>query len=72
MGNILETVTVAHYPEIASLKEIMKEHGALNALMSGSGPTVFGLFEDEKNSEESVSCGKESGLAKAALSDNDL
>ena len=64
MGNILETVTVAHYPEIASLKEIMKEHGALNALMSGSGPTVFGLFEDEKTAKRAYRAVKESGLAK--------
>ena len=64
MGNILETVTVAHYPEIASLKEIMKEHGALNALMSGSGPTVFGLFEDEKTAKRAYRAVKVSGLAK--------
>lgn len=64
MGNILETVTVAHYPEIASLKEIMREHGALNALMSGSGPTVFGLFEDEKTAKRAYRAVKESGLAK--------
>ena len=54
MGNILETVTVAHYPEIASLKEIMKEHGALNALMSGSGPTVFGIFNEREQAEKAA------------------
>ena len=40
----METVTVRLYPEIEKLKDIMKEKGALNAIMSGSGPTVFGLF----------------------------
>lgn len=48
MGNVLESVTIPHYPEIETIKTTMKETGALNALMSGSGPTVFGIFEDEK------------------------
>lgn len=62
MGNVLETVTVPEYPVIARLKEQMMRCGALNAMMSGSGPTVFGIFAQEaqarqayralKNSEE--------------------
>lgn len=64
MGNILETVTVEHYPEIAKLKRIMVESGALNALMSGSGPTVFGLFEDEKTAKRAYKAVRKSGLAK--------
>ena len=47
MENVLETVTVDMHPEIEELKSLMKEQGALNAIMSGSGPTVFGLFEDK-------------------------
>lgn len=47
MENVLETVTVDMHPEIEELKTLMKEQGALNAIMSGSGPTVFGLFEDK-------------------------
>lgn len=47
MGNVLETVTIPAYPVIGAIKETMMEAGALNALMSGSGPTVFGLFEEE-------------------------
>lgn len=47
MGNVLESVTVPHYPVIAQIKEEMMQAGALQAMMSGSGPTVFGLFEDE-------------------------
>lgn len=48
MKNVLETVTVPQYPIIADIKNIMLEHGALNAMMSGSGPTVFGIFDDKK------------------------
>ncbi|HBA62506.1 MAG TPA: 4-(cytidine 5'-diphospho)-2-C-methyl-D-erythritol kinase [Lachnospiraceae bacterium] len=44
MGNVLECVTEEAYPVIGTIKKIMKEAGALNAIMSGSGPTVFGLF----------------------------
>jgi len=44
--NDLETVTASTYPAIASIKEQLIHHGALGALMSGSGPTVFGLFSD--------------------------
>lgn len=48
MGNVLETVTIPEYPVIDQIKQIMLEGGALNAMMSGSGPTVFGLFDDEE------------------------
>lgn len=48
MGNVLETVTIPEYPVINQIKQIMLEGGALNAMMSGSGPTVFGLFDDEE------------------------
>ncbi len=47
MGNILEGVTIEKYPVIAQIKNIMKENGAIVSMMSGSGPTVFGFFEDE-------------------------
>lgn len=46
MGNILESVTIKAHPEIAEIKKCMLEHGALGSLMSGSGPTVFGIFDD--------------------------
>lgn len=46
LGNLLETVTISHYPEITAIKEQMLALGADGALMSGSGPTVFGLFHD--------------------------
>ena len=46
MENVLETVTIPEHPEIQQIKELMIKEGALNALMSGSGPTVFGIFDD--------------------------
>jgi 4-diphosphocytidyl-2-C-methyl-D-erythritol kinase len=46
MGNILETVTIPAHPEIAEIKKCMMENGAVGSLMSGSGPTVFGIFDD--------------------------
>lgn len=64
MGNVLETVTIPNYPVIAQIKEHMMEHGAVNSMMSGSGPTVFGLFEDEDTAAEACEAMRESGLAK--------
>lgn len=48
MGNVLESVTIERYPIIETIKDAMKEAGALNAMMSGSGPTVFGIFDNRK------------------------
>ncbi len=64
MGNVLETVTIPNYPVIAQIKEYMLEHGAVGAMMSGSGPTVFGLFEDGDTAVAAYEKMKESGLAK--------
>ncbi len=48
LGNVLEQVTVRLHPEIGAIKEIMLDYGAVGSLMSGSGPTVFGLFANPK------------------------
>lgn len=64
MGNVLETVTIPNYPVIAQIKEHMLENGAVGAMMSGSGPTVFGLFEDGDTAVAAYEKMKESGLAK--------
>jgi 4-diphosphocytidyl-2-C-methyl-D-erythritol kinase len=67
MGNILETVTCKNYPEIELIKDAMKELGAVNAIMSGSGPTVFGIFDDLNLAEkcyEALRYGKSRNLAK--------
>lgn len=53
MGNVLQDVTAPSYPVIGRLIELMEENGAVRAMMSGSGPTVFGIF---KNKEEAVHC----------------
>ncbi len=52
MGNVLETVTIPACPVIARIQTMMRESGALNAMMSGSGPTVFGLYDDEKKAKD--------------------
>ncbi|MCR4656424.1 MAG: 4-(cytidine 5'-diphospho)-2-C-methyl-D-erythritol kinase [Lachnospiraceae bacterium] len=51
MGNVLELVTEKKYPVITEAKLGMLENGALGAMMSGSGPTVFGIFEDKQSAE---------------------
>lgn len=67
LGNVLETVTVREYPVIQAIKDKMLEYGAAGALMSGSGPTVFGLFTDPASAEhafEELRSGSASKLAK--------
>lgn len=64
MGNVLETVTIPEYPVIRQIKDTMKEYGALNAMMSGSGPTVFGLFEEKLAAQEACRVLGEGGDAK--------
>lgn len=64
MGNILETVTIPKNPVIEEIRRNMKANGALNAMMSGSGPTVFGIFQNEKEIRRAYDAIKESGLAK--------
>lgn len=66
-GNVLELVTAERYPVIEEIKAVMKKNGALNALMSGSGPTVFGLFTDERAAQkayEELRYGSLASLAK--------
>jgi 4-diphosphocytidyl-2-C-methyl-D-erythritol kinase len=46
MVNVLETVTTKMHPIIVELKQKLMENGAIGSIMSGSGPTVFGVFED--------------------------
>lgn len=54
LSNTLEDVTAKNHPVISGIKEKMIKNGALNALMSGSGPTVFGIFEDEAQAKKSA------------------
>lgn len=64
MGNVLETVTIPNYPIIADIKQKMLDAGAVGSMMSGSGPTVFGLFDDEETAKNAYKQMKQSGLAK--------
>ncbi len=64
MGNVLEQVTIPLYPVIDVIKQDMMEHGALNAMMSGSGPTVFGIFPDEQTALACQTFLKEKGDAR--------
>jgi 4-diphosphocytidyl-2-C-methyl-D-erythritol kinase len=50
--NHLESVVLEKYPQINTMKKMLYSVGALGAQMTGSGPTVFGLFQNEKNTEE--------------------
>lgn len=63
MGNVLEQVTVDMYPEITKIENLMKECGALNAMMSGSGPTVFGIYDKVETAMKAMEVMKQSGLA---------
>ena len=56
MVNVLESVTSRHYREIKEIEKVMMENGALGSMMSGSGPTVFGLY---KNREDALKSEKE-------------
>ncbi len=46
--NVLESVTLPMYPEVKRVKQMLKAHGAGGVLMSGSGPTVFGLYKNHE------------------------
>ena len=64
MGNVLESVTCPAYPVIDEIKAQMMKNGAVNAMMSGSGPTVFGIFDDPDKAEFARDQLKVSGLSK--------
>lgn len=64
MGNVLEKVTIEEYPVIDKIKSVMCREGALNAMMSGSGPTVFGIFEDKNRARAAAQKIKETQLTK--------
>ena len=64
MGNVLEGVTIGEYPFIEEIKNVMKQEGALNAMMSGSGPTVFGIFADRRTAKKACYAIREKKLAR--------
>lgn len=70
MENVLETVTEKAYPVIAKIKNFMEEHGAEKAMMSGSGPTVFGIYKDAAKAQEGYEALQAAGLAKQVFLTN--
>lgn len=64
LGNVLETVTVKKYPIIREIKETVLECGAEGSLMSGSGPTVFGIFTEREKAEKALEILRQKELAK--------
>ena len=55
MGNSLESVTEKDHPYITEIKRILEEKGAVKAMMSGSGPTVFAIFDDKDKANSAIS-----------------
>ena len=64
MGNVLQNVTETEYPVITQIKEKMIKGGAINAMMSGSGPTVFGLFKERSMAKKTAEQIRQLGLAR--------
>lgn len=64
LGNVLESVTIPLHPVIEDIKKMMTDNGARASLMSGSGPTVFGLYEDGEKAKNAAEVIRTSGLAK--------
>lgn len=64
MENVLETVTIKEYPIISQIKEFMLAHQADGALMSGSGPTVFGVWKDKEAAHEAYLALQQTNMAK--------
>lgn len=59
LSNVLETVTIKEYPVIDEIKKLLTDNGAAGSLMSGSGPSVFGIFENELLAREAYQTIKE-------------
>ena len=70
MGNVLQNVTETEYPVITQIKEKMIKGGAINAMMSGSGPTVFGFFKERSMAKEDGGTDSTVGTCKTDLHDN--
>lgn len=67
MGNVFEPGIIEKYPVIQEIKNVMEAGGALKALMSGSGPTVFGVFDDRRRMMETAEELRRGKLAKTVF-----
>ena len=64
LANVLATVTEEMHPVVQKIREVMLSQGALGSLMSGSGPSTFGIFESEEKARAAGEQIRELGLAK--------
>ena len=64
MQNVFSPGIEGQYPVIAQIRELMEKNGAMKAMMSGSGPTVFGLYSSRNQAEKAAAVLRESRLAK--------
>lgn len=67
MANVFEPGIIREYPVIQEIKDFMEENGALRAMMSGSGPTVFGIFDDREKMERAAEGLRAGELAKTVF-----
>ena len=67
MENVFEPGIIRQYPVIGNIKNLMEEKGALKAVMSGSGPTVFGIFDNRDKMAAAARSLRKSGLAKTVF-----
>ena len=67
MGNVFESGIIGKYPVIGEIKDLMEANGALKAMMSGSGPTVFGIFDDREKMEAAAAVLRQRNLAKTVF-----
>lgn len=67
MSNVFEPGIIRQYPVIQEIKNLMEEYGAQKAMMSGSGPTVFGVFDSKDKMERAAAVLRESRLARTVF-----
>lgn len=67
MDNLMERVTADMHPEVTSIRKIMEENGALRAMMSGSGPTVFGIFRLRSEASRAAAALEKAGLVRTSF-----
>ena len=72
MANVLEAVTISWHPVIQEIKACMKEKGGLISLMSGSGPTVLGIFEEKEKAQAAYEWIQARHLAKEIFLTNPM
>lgn len=67
MANVFEPGIISKYPVIQEIKDLMEANGAMKAMMSGSGPTVFGIFDDQEKMNAAAAVLRVSKLAKTVF-----